>query len=533
MVRFWWDIEDRLIRPGVPALSLTLGKAGPFWLSCVEPQPGKGVPEASGNAQGAAGEEQVRCRIMVLGRVAYFRAWAVALWLVLAGGTGDCSAEAPSSPPGSPRATQSITLQLKKAQPIVLPVDVRDVLVADAEIAEVVVKTPRLVYLIGMKTGDTNAFFLDADNRQVLKLDIAVERDITALRSALTAVAPNADIDIRGVKDDVVLTGTAPTPAVAETIRQVARRYVDDDAKLVNMINVNAEQQVVIRIKVAEMQRTVAKKLGFRTFFQNEGLTASIGEDLTDAFGTGTALGLGTGFSAADGSVVRNGLYEQFFTSMQGLETNGFIKTLAEPNLTAVSGQSANFLVGGEFPVIVGRDSTGIIQIVFKQFGVGIDFTPVVLNSGRISLKISTEVSDISKEVRVILDDLVIPGIDVRRASTTVEMASGSSIVLAGMLRSNIDSQVNAFPWLKDIPILGALFRSTEFQKQETELVVIASPILVRPTTMTALTAPTDNVGIANDLELFFLDGLYSRYGGETEGLARPGTGAPVGYILR
>ena len=441
---------------------------------------------------------------------------------------------------------QPITLTTTKARQITMPVDVRDVVVADPTVADVLIKTPRLVYLIGSKIGDTNAIFLDASGHQVLKLDIRVDRDLTALRTALAGMVPGTDIKVATLGQDLVVSGEVPTAAAADTVRQIARRFVEKDENLVNMLKVTGTQQVVIRVKVAEVQRKVTKRLGFdfvdlgRHFVLGLGngvagvaSATGVGAALT---GTNTVAGIDKFYSDTTGrfgviganNVGHNG---QYSGAIEALEQNGLVKVLAEPNLTALSGEPANFLAGGEFPVPTGIDQNGNITIEFKQYGVSLAFTPIVLDNGRISLRVSTEVSELSTDGAIVLQTISIPSLSVRRAQTTVEIPSGGSLMLGGLLRNDASNTINGLPGLKDLPVLGALFRSNAYLSEETELVVIATPILVKPTSPEAMRAPTDGFAPPTDLDMYFLNSLYARYGAGSKAPPRPER--PVGYIMR
>ncbi len=483
---------------------------------------------------------------------------ALLLALLLAPLAAAAAETAPAPPPQSPQPAatarideggrgQAISLTTTKARQITLPVDVRDVVVADPTVADVLIKTPRLVYLIGSKAGDTNAMFLDASGRQVLKLDIRVDRDLTALRSALAQLVPGTDIKVATLGPDLVMSGEVPSAAAADTVRQLARRFVDKDEALVNMLKVTGAQQVVIRVKVAEVQRTVTKRLGFDFTQLGQhfvlGMADGVAGGVAKAATVGTALttantvgNISSSFSDTTGRFGVLGLNNfghngQYSAAIEALEQNGLLKILAEPNLTAISGEPASFLAGGEFPVPTGRDQNNNITITFKPFGISLVFTPVVLGNGDINLRIGTEVSELSTQGAVKLGDVSIPGLDVRRAQTTVEIPSGGSLMLGGLLRNDAGNTVRGFPGLKDLPVLGALFRSTDFQSNETELVVIATPYLVKPTGPAALTLPTDGFSPPTDLDLYFLNSLYDRYGAGSKAPARPGR--PVGYIVR
>jgi len=458
---------------------------------------------------------------------------------------------------------QAVTLTVTKARQFRMPVDVRDVLVADPTVADVLIKTPRLVYLIGNKIGDTNAIFLDAAGRQVLKLDVRVDRDLAAVQAALTQLVPDADVKVVSLNQDLALTGAVPTAQIADNVRTVVRRFVDKDENIVNLMKVTGAQQVVIRLQIAEVSRKVTKELGFDLFLQGNSFTFQSGALtglglFSNRFGTGSTVGSTLGTLGGNGTKGANTFSNGFSTttasgttstypngpsarstagSVEALEQQGLIKILAEPNLTALSGEPASFLAGGQFPIPSGKDNQGNVAVTLQPYGVSLAFTPVVLSQGRISLRINAEVSEIDNSVALVEAGFSVPGLTVRQAQTTVEIPSGGSLVLGGLLRNDASNTVNGLPGLKDIPVLGTLFRSTNFLSQETEMVVIATPYTVRPTAPTALAAPTDGFAPAGDLDMYLLNGLYARYGG---GSKAPGAGAatppapdqPFGYII-
>ncbi len=447
-------------------------------------------------------------------------AWGLSAALLLASPLPALSAE-----PATVVATggqQSLSLTTTKAVLVTLPRDAADVLVANPAVAEVVVRTPRLAYLIGAKAGDTNAIFLDAQGNRILALDIRVEKDLTALRQALADVLPGAAVAARAVNGDVVLSGEVPSSEMADTAQQVARRFVETDAGVINLLKVTRPEQVLIQVRVTEMRRSVAKKLGLSLDLADGHFRLATG-------GAGSANLFPDSFGAA--ALVGNGILgiDGLAAVIEALEQDGYVKTLAEPNLTALSGETANFLAGGEFPIPVARDTQGRITLEFKQFGVGLKFTPVVLDGGRISMRIATEVSALSDQGAFELADIRVPGLTVRRAETTVEIPSGGSMVLGGLLRNDATNQVRGLPGLASLPVLGPLFRSTDFQQEQTELVVIAVPFIVRPAAPRDLSSPTDGFAPNSDMDLFLLGRLYERYPGAKPPAPPAG---PFGYIV-
>lgn len=414
-----------------------------------------------------------------------------------------------------------LTLPLNKSYVFTLPRDARDVLVSNPKIADVIVKTPRQVYVVGQEVGDTNVYFFDGEGQQILRLEIRVEMDLSALRKALKELLPHERIAVSAVNKNIVLSGTASSAKAAEDARLLARRFVTNDNETLNMIRIESEQQVLLRVRVAEMQRSIVKELGFNT--QLQATTGSQTFNLN--FGTGVSP---NAFGTAQ---IISGAFDILTSTIDALESQGLIKTLAEPNLTAISGENANFLVGGEFPIPVPQ-SNDQITIEFKQFGVLLNFTPVVLNSGLLSLKISSEVSQLSTQGQITLNNFVIPALTVNRAQTTIELPSGGSLIIAGLLQNDIRNTIKGFPGLKDIPILGALFRSVAFQKDETELVIAVTPYLVKPIDERSVSLPTDGFAPASDLDMYLLGRLHDVY---AKSKALPLVGqpqGPIGYIM-
>ena len=460
--------------------------------------------------------------------------------------------ETSATPSGAAPIPSVITMPLHKGELYALPADVRDVLVANADIVDVVIKTPRLAYIFSRAIGNTNIFFLNAEGEQILRLELHIEPDLSLLREILANIFPDESITITAANQQIIITGIVKTATAAEDIRQIARRFVNEDDEIVNMLQIKSVQQVLLRVRISEMQRSVVKELGFntnfdlntgkRTFqeanlFLNSGVQTAFARRATDA--TSVAGGINaTVFPNAFGTFqlqLFTGLFDALTVLIDYLERQGMVKTPAEPNLTAVSGENANFLVGGEFPVPAGLDNNGNVVIEFRQFGVVLTFTPVVLDSGLISIKISTEVSTLSFETQITLAGVVIPGLSVNRAETTVEMPSGGSLVIAGLLQDDISDTIEGVPGLKDIPILGALFRSSNFQKQETELVISVTPYLIRPINQSDVTLPTDGFAPASDFDRYLLGRLHKVYSNNTPSalLGDPkGLLGPVGYIM-
>ena len=412
------------------------------------------------------------------------------------------------NPGGVGTQSKRVTLSAGKGMIVELPEDARDVLVSNPAIVDAIVRTPRQIYLVGQKTGPTNAFFFAANGRQILNLEIRVERDMDELKNIIERNVKGSTIDVETINDSVVLNGSVKSTSDAEAARQIAMRYVTEAGKepaetsVVNRVGVRGTDQVMLSVRVAEMQRTLSKQIGTPGSISNVNPFSLLG----------SALAPGSSISLGEFDILGN-VTSPAAAVIRAFERSGMIRTLAEPNLTAISGESAKFLAGGEYPVPVGRDEDGNLTLEFKPYGVGLGFTPVVLSDGRISLRISTEVSELTSENGLILGDIAIPGLRVRRAETTVELPSGGSMVMAGMLKQDMKHNIDGLPGLKNIPILGSLFQSRDFQSGETELVVIVTPYLVKPAARTALAPPVDGFVPPTDAEPVFLSRLNAVYG--------------------
>ena len=437
-------------------------------------------------------------------------------------------------------AARFVPLGVGKSIVVDLSREVRDVLVSNPKIANAVIRSSRRAYLIGVDVGQTNIYFFDGDGRQIAGFDIAVTRDLNGVRAALRQMLPRADVHIEGVNDGVVLTGTVASPVESQRATDLAVRLVGGDpAKVVNSLMIAGRDQVMLKVTVAEVQRNVIKQLGINL--------------------NGTSVGYGTlnfvtqnPFSAS-GSPISNTSLTVANTStrnpvsatLQAMEQAGVIRTLAEPTLTAISGESANFVAGGEFPIPTGYScnpvtSGGITAntcsygVAFKQFGVSLNFTPVVLSEGRISLKVLTEVSDLNNDNTLTLPGpppVVIPSIQVRRTETTVEIPSGGALAMAGMLKDQTKQAITGVPALMELPVLGALFKSREYINQKTELAVIVTPYIVHAVAPKDLSRPTDGFVDASDPAGNLL-GKFNRIYGTTDADTRRTYYGTPGFIF-
>jgi pilus assembly protein CpaC len=408
-----------------------------------------------------------------------------------------------------------IPLGIGKSVVIDLPVDVKDVLVADPKVANAVVRSARRAYLIGVAVGQTNVFFFDADGRQIAGYDIAVTRDLNGVRAALRQALP--DVEIEGVGDGIMLRGTVASPSESQQAFDLAVRLAGAETKVFNGISIRGRDQVMLKVTVAEVQRDIIKQLGI---------------DLNGSVGFGSSVvnfnnsNPFTAFGQSINGSNITGTFNNLTSTLRAMERAGVIRTLAEPNITAISGETATFVAGGEFPIPAGLscDTTRSpplcqAQIDFKKFGVSLNFTPVVLTEGRISLKVMTEVSDLSTDNAMTLQSpgstqsLTIPSIRTRRAETVLEIPSGGAMAMAGMLQEQTRQQINGLPGLMQLPVLGALFKSRDYVNRQTELMVLVTPYVVRAVAQKNLSRPDDGFADPSDPSSVLLGRLNRIYG--------------------
>jgi len=439
----------------------------------------------------------------------------------------------------SEATSRFIPLGVGKSVAIDLPSDIKDVLVADPTIANAVVRTARRVYMIGVKIGQTNIFFFDAHGRQIAGFDIAVTRDLNGVRAALRQAMPDSDIRIEGVGDkSVMLTGTAANAAEAQQAFDIAAKLVGSNDQVVNGIAVRDRDQVMLKVTVAEVSRDVIKQLGIDLSGSLNYGSAVVNFNTTNPFSaTGAAL------SASKLTTT----LPNVSATLRAMERAGVIRTLAEPNLTAISGETASFVAGGEFPIPNGLscDTTQSPPIcnpnvAWKKFGVSLMFTPVVLSPGRMSLKVMTEVSDISSKNSLTLNGLggftsTVPSIQTRRAETTVEIPSGGSLALAGMIQEQTKQEINGIPGLMQLPILGTLFKSRDYINNQTELMILVTPYVVHAVAQKQLARPDDGFVEASDPSAVLLgrfNRIYGANGARPEAKPAGTYHGKVGFIL-
>jgi pilus assembly protein CpaC len=419
-----------------------------------------------------------------------------------------------------------MTLGIGKSIVIDLPRDVKDVLVADPKIATAVVRSAQRAYIIGAAVGQTNIVFFDSTGQQIAAYDIAVTRDLNGIRAAFKQIIPNSSITVEGLGQGVVLSGTAGSPAEAQQAQDIAIRLVGDEKNVVNNITIRSRDQVMLKVVVAEVQRDIIKQLGVDLSANLSYGTAVVNFNNTNPFNAnGGPLVPGNSVVGGFGNTTVNGVsVPSVQATLRAMENAGVVRTLAEPNLTAISGEAANFLAGGEFPVPGAPDcsvSPCRQTIQFKKFGIALGFTPVVLSGGRISMRVATEVSELSQENSISIGGTTIPGLKTRRADTTLEIPSGGSMVMAGLIKQQTKQSISGLPGLTQVPVLGTLFRSRDYVNNNTELMILVTPYVVRAVAQKDLSRPDDGFAEASDPQADLLGNINRIYG--APGRTQPG----------
>jgi len=463
---------------------------------------------------------------------------------------------------GNGTNSRSVTVGVNRSVIIELEAPASDVVIANPEIADAVVQTSQRIIFRGVKYGQTSALIFDRAGRTLLDLSLFVETDMASLEDTIRRHVPEARVKLESLNGSIVMTGSVDSLSQSENVRQLVAAYfptagADDGPKIVNMLNILAPDQVLLEVRIVEMQRNIVKQLGINLSgmpswgnFESALLSPplSTAGEITSNLGfpiQGRSLG---GIGAEVGYTNYNGntLQSRAGAAISALERIGVVKTLAEPNMVAMSGESAKFLAGGEFPVPVGQDNQGRITVEFKPYGVGLGFTPVVLSEGRISLKVSTEVSELTSQGafqgqrQTVVDDdgnvisvegVTLPGLTVRRAESTIELPSGGSMMMAGLITSKDRQNLDQVPGLKKLPILGALFQSRDFISEESELVIIVTPYLVNSAGKTELRTPADGYANASDAKTIFFGKLNETYGRDGASVKAEEYRAPVGFL--
>ncbi|MEX2298178.1 MAG: type II and III secretion system protein family protein [Dongiaceae bacterium] len=422
---------------------------------------------------------------------------------------------------------------INKSELIQVDQPFKELLVGNPDVADVLALTNQTIYILGRTLGATN-LTIYGENRQLMAVvDIVVSYDVAGLKAKLYEVMPEENIEVRSANGSILISGSVSTSARATEAMEIALRYAPE--AVTNSMTVEGSQQVMLQVRFAEVNRSAVRELGI-------GNIIDAGGDAFTLVTTG-ALPLpaaGAAFGIATASINTNGF--DMLSTLRALERRGLVRTLAEPNLVALSGDTAYFLAGGEFPIPVAQDED-TITVEFKEFGVGLGFTPTVIGKDLINLEVAPEVSRIDATITVQTGDVVIPGLSTRRARTTIELRDGQSFAIAGLLQSDFQDAIEGLPWLSDIPILGLLFSSRGYQRNETELVIVVTPRLVQPArSPDELALPTDSVILPTDAELFLLgrtegqrgDGDYIQTAVPDDAGSSPGglTGQ-YGYIIK
>lgn len=470
-------------------------------------------------------------------------------------------------------AAPDVTVPVSRAELIEVPVEMGEVIVADPRVADVYVHGKNKVSIIGKSLGNTTVRVFDPEGKLIRSVEVGVGYDLPAIRKALKEFLPYEAIGVEMVNTNLALTGQVSSIAAADKAVKIVNEYVEPAfsgtiksaspqlkkdgelstgfqttgwrPKVINLMTVTAGQQVMLRVRVGEMRRTALKNLGVNLQMISSGTNGA----LAMATGAGTAAtalsgGLSQNFGIYEfptqGDSVPRGLIGGTYLNNHGngvsgildaLERDGLFKVLAEPNLVAMSGEKAQFLAGGEFPIPVQADD-GQISIEFKPFGVSVNFLPVVLNESRVRVQVEPEVSEISTEGAIVINNIQIPAIATRRAKTTVELAPGESFMIGGLILDEMKSTIDQLPGISEIPVLSALFRSTAYQREETELVLAITPYLVNPTLSGDIKLPTDEFKPASVMESFFYGALGSLSDDAERISQTPSLEGPIGFMV-
>lgn len=406
--------------------------------------------------------------------------------------------------------------------------------IANPGIADISTLSDKTIYVLGKAPGRTTMTLLGADGRLISNVDVHVAPDIAEFKERLRQILPGEQIEVRTANDGLVLSGTVSSTAKLDRALDLANRYAPD--RVSNLMNVGGTQQVMLKVRFAEMQRSVAKNLSSSLAINGGtrlGVSGETGTWLNGANGLGNPVVTPRGNTNSALNIGWSSGSLQLAVLLEALENKGVVRTLAEPNLTALSGQEAKFLAGGEYPIPVNSGDEGI-AIEYKPFGVELNFTPVVVDGDNINLTINAAVSSVDSTISLEANGFAINAFKRRETSTTVEMRDGESFAIAGLLQDDFRNLKGQVPWLGDIPVLGSLFRSMEYQRAQSELVIIVTPHLVTPTRGEALALPTDRIRLPSEREMF----LFGKVGGTDAPrgaageVARQDFGGSYGYVM-
>ncbi|HLH10738.1 MAG TPA: type II and III secretion system protein family protein [Methylovirgula sp.] len=445
---------------------------------------------------------------------------------------------APQIESGNSAITRQISMGVGKSVIVDLPEDAAEIFVGNPKIANAVVRSPRKLYVIGMENGATTVFALDAQGRQIAALEITIGRDIGELQEILKAALPTSDITTRTINDTIILNGNVDSPEDAQRAEDIAEGFVKDlslggnvQGTVVNSLIVRGRDQVMLKVSVAEIRRDIAKQLG---------LTSSTWGPFTQYNPFGINGTIATSGSNQTSGITLSNPSGTVSATLQAFERYGVSHILAEPTVSAVSGQSAKFTVGGEVPIPAAPvcSTNGTVTncspggATYEPYGITLNFAPIVLSEGRILLHLATEVTELDYQTSAVIQGVPVPGLRTRKNETTVEIPSGGSIASAGLLESTTQQVINGFPGLMDLPILGTLFRSRDYQKEETELLIVITPYLVRATTAAALPKPDDGFADSSDPQAILLGRINRLYASPNNPEAIKSFKGRIGFIL-
>ncbi len=385
------------------------------------------------------------------------------------------------------KSNPTVDVMLGKAEMVTLKGNVSDVLVANPGIVDVMAVKANQLYIVGNGLGDTNVMVLDEEGNVLRKVNVHVQMDTDKVEEMIAELYPNENVKIRGLRNQLILTGNVSTPAMSNSIAKLVAQYAAEargatnspeiDDVVTNMLTVAGEQQVMLKVKIVEASRSALKDLGLESRASNSGIGA-VGAALSAATGLGLTAPAQLGVLALN---YNSGSFGPLSFIARALEEEGIVNTLAEPNLTAISGEQAGFLAGGEVPIPTEIDRNGNLVYEFRPFGVSLNFRPTVMSENRISMEMTTEVSSASYDDNLQLQGITVPTFNVRRADTTVELPSGGTLMIAGLLQSDTTSSLTSIPGVNKVPVVGDLLKSDSFQRNESELVVMITPYLVKP----------------------------------------------------
>lgn len=431
------------------------------------------------------------------------------------------------------RGTDVLQLNTGRGRLVTLSAPMSDVFVADDKIADVQVRSPTQLYIFGKAPGETTVSATTKAGRIVYASTVRIGNNFDSIGSMLGMALPDARIVVTPMNGLVLLTGVVGAPSDAAEAERLVQAYVGETTKVLSKLRTATPLQVNLQVRIAEVSRTFSKNIGvnLQSFDQSGGFKFGVGQGRpSPQYTPGGPLfaGGGTGGTASPGTSnltgAATGSTFGFAGKLLGLdllgaldlgETVGQVTTLANPNLTALSGETASFLAGGEIPIPL-ASGLGAVNVEFKQYGVSLSYTPTVLADGRISLRVRPEVSELTDAGSVTIGSTRIPGLSTRRAETTVELGSGQSFMIAGLLSNSHNNSITKAPGVGDIPILGALFRSNAFQRNETELVIVVTPYLVKPVNANDIVLPTDGYRAPNDADRILLGAIASGQSGES-----------------